>query len=158
MVFLIVGLSKFTASVRNQLPSSTLAHEEMLDMTNWVYFLVFLSVLRWNLTMSGSCEDCSEVCGSRKTEPFGLPGGLVPSVTLTLTMLGVWRWPVEGSIRKSAVPAFLRGMEKGRNRARRCAREEAFCEKQVAELDVALVHLISYVPINDDMGTTDISN
>lgn len=146
MVFSIVGLSRFTASVCNQLPSSALAHEEMLDMSNFVYFWVFLSVLRWYLTMSGSCGDVGEVCSSRETEPFGLPGGLVPSVTVTLTMLGIWRWSLEDSIWESAVPSPLRGLEKGRNRARRCDREEAFREIPVAELDVALVHLISYVP------------
>lgn len=96
--------------------------------------------------MSGSCEDFGEVCSSRETESFGLPGGLVPSVTVTLTILGIWRWSLEDSILKSAVPSPLRGLEKGRNRARRCAREESFRGIPVAELDVALVHLISYVP------------
>lgn len=96
--------------------------------------------------MSGSCGDFGEVCDSRETEPFGLSGGLVPSVTMTLTILGILRWSVEDSIQESAVPSPLRGMEKGRNRARRCAREESFRENPVAELDAALVHLISYVP------------
>lgn len=146
MVFLTVVLSRFTASVCNQLPSSTLAHEEMLDMSNCVYFWVFLSMLRWYLTKSGSCGEFGGVCDSRETEPFELPGGLVPSVTMTLTILGVLRWSMEDSVWELAVPSPLKDMEKGRNRARRCPREEAFREKPVAELDVALVHLISYVP------------
>lgn len=70
----------------------------------------------------------------------------MPSVTMTLTILGILRWSVEDSMQESAAPSPLRGMEKGRNRARRCAREEAFRENPVAGLDVALVHLISYVP------------
>lgn len=115
-------------------------------MSNCVYFWVFLSVLRWYLTKSGSCGDFGEECDSRETEPFELARELVPSVTMTLTILGVLLWSITDSIRESAVPSPLRGIEKGRNRARRCAREEAFRETPVAELDVALVHLISYVP------------
>lgn len=91
MVFLTVVLSRYTASVCNQLPSSTLAHEEMLDMSKCVFFRVFLSVLRWYLTKSGSRGDFNEVCDSRESEPFELAGGLVPSVTMTLTILGVLR-------------------------------------------------------------------
>lgn len=154
IVFSILGLSRPTASVCNHLPSSTLAHGEMLDMSNFVYFWVFLSMLRWNLTMRGSCGDCSEGCCSRGTESFELAGGLVPSVTQTLTGLGTWRWSMKGSVRELAVPGFLGGLEKGRNKARRCAREEAFRETPVAELDGALIHLISSTPTNDYKGTT----
>lgn len=68
----------------------------------------------------------------------------MPSVTITL--MGIFPWAVEGSERELVVRSFLGGLEKGRNRARRCAREESFREKPVAELDVALLHLISSVP------------
>ena len=78
----------------------------------------------------------------------------MPSVTQTLTGLGAWRWSMKGSVPELAVPGFLGGWEKGRNKARRCAREEAFRETPVAELDGALIYLISSSPTNDYTGNT----